>query len=183
MKRFLSILIPVVLMLTAFCLPAGAKDQQLSMKYVPRTERGTLFYVDVYSGSSVSAATFELRYDPSIAEYREVSCDSDSAAVIGEADNGTVKIAYSHHSFAEGKLFCAAFKAVGTGEIRFELHMTQAVDEKLNYMKELSSCTLDVRLGKDDVVESSSSHSSKSGSSASDKSEGSSKNTLRMKRV
>ena len=143
-----------MLMLTALCADASAENQSLSMEYVPRTSRGALFYVDVYCEKGISAGVFELSYDAAAAEYHDAYAENDDASAMGEADHGIVKIAFSHHSHASGKLFRVALKALKTGTTRFTLHVTQAVDGDLNYLTDIPDCELEIKLGKDDVVDS-----------------------------
>ncbi len=124
------------------------------MKYVPRSLRGTLFYLDVYSEKPISAALFELRYDPAFAEFRDARCEDNNADAMGNAVGDTVSIAYSHRSAASGRLYRLSFKALRTGTTRFSLHPVQAVDHGLNELTGLSDCSVEVKFGKDDVVSS-----------------------------
>ena len=122
------------------------------MQYVPRTERGTLFYLDVYSDPAISAAVFELCFDSSAVEYRDVDCEDENGCAMGNPDGDTVKIAYSHPSGKSGKLCRLSFKALRAGTVSFSLYPTQAVDGELDYLKDLSDASLEVKLGKDDVI-------------------------------
>lgn len=122
------------------------------MQYVPRTERGTLFYLDVYSDPAISAAVFELCFDSSAVEYRDVDCEDENGCAMGNPDGDTVKIAYSHPSGKSGKLCRLSFKALKPGTVCFWLYPTQAVDGELDYLKDLSDASLEVKLGKDDVI-------------------------------
>lgn len=152
MKRvFLTSLLAAVLM-TSFCLVTSAQQQKISMQYVPRTERGTLFYLDVYSDPAISAAVFELCFDSSAVEYRDVDCEDENGCAMGNPDGDTVKIAYSHPSGKSGKLCRLSFKALRAGTVSFSLYPTQAVDGELDYLKDLSDASLEVKLGKDDVI-------------------------------
>ena len=151
MKRFLSALLSCLFMMTALCIGASAESGSLSMQYVPRTQRGALFYLDISCDTPVSAAVFVLDCDPTIAEYRDVFCDDDNACVMGNADGGSVKIAYSHRSGASGRLFRVAMKALSKGTVRFTLQMTQAVDAQLDDLTGVSDGLLEVTFGKDDV--------------------------------
>lgn len=166
MKRLLSALLMTAFLVT-LCVTASAEGSELSMKYIPRTERGTLFYLDIYSDPAVSAAVFELRFDPSAVEYRDTDCDDESGRAMGNSDGDVVKIAYSHHSSKSGKLCRLSFKALKIGTVRFTLHMTQAVDADLAYLTNLSDFSLEVKLGKDDVVLSDSSAQNDSSDKAS----------------
>lgn len=153
MKRMLSVLL-IVAFLTAPCIVASAESTDLSVKYVPRSQRGALFYLDVYIDQPVSAALFELHYDPVFAEFRDARCEDDDADAMGNAVDGTVRIAYSHRSAASGRLYRLSFKALRTGTTRFSLHPVQAADRDLNDLTGLSDCSVEVKFGKDDVVAS-----------------------------
>lgn len=166
MKRWLMLAALAAAIIVSFCTTATAENQTLSIKYVPRTQRGTLFYLDVGSPVSMSAAVFELYYDASSVEYRDVSGDDDDVSVRASTGDGVVRIAYCHTSAGSGRLFRVAFKALRAGDVCFSLHMSQAVDEKLNYLTGISDCALDIKLGKEDVFEYSSSGSSKNTSSS-----------------
>ncbi len=168
MKRIV-IFLSLPIFLITLCLSASAESGSLSLKYVPRTERGTLFYLDVYSDTPVGAAVFELSYDPSAAEFRSVIYDDDRGAVTANPDGGRVKIAFSHRSGVSGKLYRIAFKALAEGVLRFELRTTQAVDAKAAYLTGISGAALDVDLSKEDIVSADSSKKSASEKSSSKK--------------
>lgn len=153
-------------MLLAFCVSVSAESDPLSIKYVPRTTRGTLFYLDVSCDASVSAAIFELRFDPNRVEYRSVNSDDDHASVMATTDGGLVKIAYSNRDAAKGMLFRLAFKALSAGEADFTLSLSQAVDGDLHYLTDVPVCKLTVKLGKEDVAAGSTSISEKSAKSS-----------------
>lgn len=179
MKRLLSVLFVTTLLIT-LCVTASAESAKLSLNYVPRSQRGSLFYLDVYCSDPVSAAVFELSYDPTIAEFRDAYCDDDNADAMGNAVGNTVKIAYSHRAGVSGKLYRLSFKALHTGSTRFTLHITQAVDGDLNDMTNIGGCTAEVKFGKDDVVSSDTikqKSSEKASGKASKSSEKSSKST------
>lgn len=165
MKRLITLLISAI-MLLAFCVSVSAESDPLSVKYVPRTTRGTLFYLDVSCDASVSAAIFELRFDPDRLEYRSVNSDDDHASVMANAGGGTVKIAYSNRDAAKGMLFRLAFKALSAGEADFMLSLSQAVDGDLHYLTDVPVCKLTVKLGKEDVAAGSTSISEKSAKSS-----------------
>ena len=152
MKRVFLISLLAAVLMTSFCLVTSAQQQKISMQYVPRTERGTLFYLDIYSDPAISAAVFELCFDSAAVEYRDVDCEDENGCAMGNADGDTVKIAYSHPSGKIGKLCRLSFKALRAGTVSFSLHPTQAVDGELDYMKDLSDFSLEVKLGKDDVI-------------------------------
>ena len=152
MKRLLLASLLAVVLMISFCLVTSAQQQKISMQYVPRTERGTLFYLDVYSDPAISAAVFELCFDSSAVEYRDVDCEDENGCAMGNPDGDTVKIAYSHPSGKSGKLCRLSFKALRAGTVSFSLYPTQAVDGELDYLKDLSDASLEVKLGKDDVI-------------------------------
>lgn len=153
MKKLLSALLMMIILVT-LSATASAEGEILSMQYVPRTQHGALFYLDVTCDTPISAAVFELHFDPSIAEYRSVYCDDENADAMGNADGDTVKIAYSHRASVCGKLYRLSFKALKTGTVQFTLHIVQAVDKDLNYLTDIPDFAIEVKLGKDDVVSS-----------------------------
>lgn len=136
------------------CLAPSAAQQNITLKYVPRSERGTLFYLELSCDPAVSAAMFELRFDPSAVEYRDADCDDEDGYVTGNADGDTVRIAYSHRAGKSGKLCRLSFKALKAGAVSFTLHPTQAVDADLEYLNDLTDASLEIKLGKDDVIRS-----------------------------
>ena len=152
MKRIVSVLMLTAVLLGCLCGSAKAERQALSLKYVPRPERGSLFYLDVYSDSALSAAVLELDFDAASAAYRGVSCEDENASVMGNAAGNTVKLVFSHRAGMSGKLFRVGFKAIGEGTVRFTLRTDQAVNADLDYLNDLSDCTLEVRLTKADVI-------------------------------
>ena len=153
MKRLIAAWILAALMLLMWLPSAAAKDHSLTIKYVPRTQRGTLFYLDVYCDSVIGAAVFELGFDASAAEYRDAFCEDENGSAMGNPNGDTAKIAFSHRSGVSGRLFRVAFKALDTGTVRFSLHPVQAVDGSSRYLNDLPDCSLDVKFGEDDVVE------------------------------
>lgn len=126
-----------------------------------------MFYIDVSSSDEIRAAVMELRFDNSFAEYREVSAVSDSASVRAVCDGGCVKIAFADSPAVSGKICRVAFKAIQAGTCSFTLHVSQAADSEPKSLTDFSDYTLDVKLGKDDVITSST--SSKASSASSDK--------------
>ena len=144
MKRILSALILPLLLVSELCLPAGAKKTPISLQYVPPTQRGTLFYLEVYADTDIAAAVFELHSDPT-AEYRSAACDDDRASVEAVEEGSAVKIAYSNRSSASGRLFRLAFKAQSSSGVRFTLHTSQAVDGELRYLTDIPDVVLEIR--------------------------------------
>lgn len=144
----------MMIILVTLSATASAEGEIVSMQYVPRTQHGALFYLDVSCDTPISAAVFELHFDPSIAEYRSVYCDDENADAMGNTDGDTVKIAYSHRTSVCGKLYRVSFKALKTGTVQFTLHLGQAVDKDLNYLTDIPDFAIEVKLGKDDVVSS-----------------------------
>lgn len=156
----------LVVMLTAFCASASAESDPLSVEYVPRTTRGTLFYLDISCVLPVSAAVFELQFDSERVEYRSVHCEDNNASAIATADDSALRIAYSSRNAAKGTLYRLAFKAIRAGETDFTLRISQAVDGDLRYLQSIPAYTLSVKLGKDDVIAGSTAITDKSTQSA-----------------
>ncbi len=169
MKRIVSVLMLTAVLLSCLCGSAKAERQALSLKYVPRPERGSLFYLDVYSDTALSAGVFALEFDAASAAYRDVSCEDENASVMGNAAGNTVKLVYSHREGVSGKLFRVGFKAIGEGAVRFTLHTDQAVNADLDYLNDLSDCTLEVRLTKADVIAAEDARSDDRAKASSDK--------------
>ena len=142
MRRLISLL--VVIALTAvLCVTAHAEDQPISMQFIPCSQRGTLYYLDIYSDTEVAAAMFELRSEPAAA-YRSVYCDDDNAAVEAAAEDAAVKIVYSNRSAGKGKLFRVAFKAQSSDSIRFTLRTVQAADAGLQYLTDIPDVSAEI---------------------------------------
>lgn len=105
----------------------------------------------------------ELRFDDSIAEYREVSAAEKSTTVRATCSNGCVKIALADSGAVKGRLCRVGFKAIQKGSGSFTLHISQATDAEPRLISGLSDYSLDVDFGEDDI--SSSSASSRAASS------------------
>ena len=147
-------------------------------EYTPKSEKSALFYIDLYSSDEVSAAIMELSFDEKFAEYREVSAVEKTSTVRAACDNACVKIAFADSAAVKGKLCRVAFKALQAGTCSFTLHISQAADSAPNLMTDLADSTIEVKLGKDDVVTSASSKSTKTSSNSSGKSNTSSRSTI-----
>ena len=149
----------VILILQSLFVSASAAGT-FYCEYVPKTETGSLFYVDVYCERAVTSAVIELSYDQSAVEYRSVSSDAESSS---RDANGKVSIALANRSAFSGKLCRVGFMALSAGETGFELHMAQACDGNLDYITGLADYSLKIKLGKDDVAASPSASSKTDG--------------------
>ena len=178
MKRLFTMLSAVLIIFGGFPLFASAKAESISACYVPKTQRGTLFYIDIYSGTSIGAAILEVGYDDAIAEFSDVSCESPEGAAEAHAENSIVTIAYTNREPSGDKLCRLSFKALKTGTVDFTVTVTQAVDDDLGYLSDLSPCTLSVKLGTVDIPTASSSVTKTSGSSTSKRSYSGSKSSV-----
>lgn len=178
MKRLFTMLSAVLIIFGGFPLFASAKAETISACYVPKTQRGTLFYIDIYSGTPIGAAILEVGYDDAVAEFSDVSCESPEGAAEAHAENSIVTIAYTNREPSGDKLCRLSFKALKTGTVDFTVTVTQAVDDDLGYLSDLSPCTLSVKLGTEDIPTVSSSVIKTSGSSTSKRSYSGSKSSV-----
>lgn len=180
MKKFGISLLMFLILLSLFSGVSAAET--FYCEYVPKTETGSLFYVDVYCERAVTSAVIELSFDESAVEYRSVTSDAESSS---RAANGKVSIALANKSAFSGKLCRVGFVALRACETSFGLHMAQACDGNMKLISGLSDHSIKIKLGKDDVAASSSASSKttagteKSGGKASsEKTEGSSKSSI-----
>lgn len=176
MKRAAAWLIVLLMMFIA--IPCSA-ESGFSCEYVPKTATGTVFYIDIYSTVDISAVVMELSFDESFAEYRETSAAQKSSTVRSIKENGLVKIALADSGTVKGKLCRVAFKAIQTGTCTFGLHITQAADAEPKLLSGFSDSSIEVKLGKDDIVSESASKTSSKVSSKSDKNSSSSRSYLK----
>lgn len=176
MKRIVAL--TIILWLAFIGIPCAA-DSGFYCEYTPKAEKSTVFYIDVYSTVEVSATVMELRFDESFAEFREVSSSEKSTSVRSVKESGAVRIALADSGALKGKLCRVAFKALQTGICTFDLHISQAADSEPKLMVAISDSSIEVKLGKDDIVAESSSKASSMASSKSDKNSASSKAYLK----
>lgn len=170
--RLRTVVCCVIMLLTIAGIPCAAASG-FSCEYSPKTEKSALFYIDVYSADEISAAVMELRFDDSIAEYREVSAVGASSSVRAACESDCVRFAFADSGAVTGKLCRVAFKALQTGTCTFTLHIAQAADRDAKLLTGFSDASLEIKLGKDDVVSDASAKSSSKPSSTEKKSSGS----------
>ncbi|MBQ3265291.1 MAG: hypothetical protein IJH07_05885 [Ruminococcus sp.] len=166
--RIIACLAAIFLLLAGF--PCAASDG-FYCTYTPKTENSSVFYIDVYSSAQVSAAVLELYFDDSFAEYRETSAVVSTSVVRDTCENGCVKLAFADSGVVTGQLFRAAFKALQAGTVTFTLRVTQAADAQPMLLSGFADYSLEVKLGKNDVISGSSAKVSSKVSTASSKSE------------
>ena len=159
MKRLTAAVTAILTIMLFLCLPAHAVDGRLTLEYVPRAERGTVFYLDISYDGTLSAATLELSYDGAAAEYREIGASASTSTVKTKAENGVVKIVFGDSAGVSGRLCRLTFKALSGANAAFTLRMTEGVDGGLNRIGAITPATLTAAPG--------GSYSSKSGSSGS----------------
>ena len=175
MKRITACLIVLLMLFVGIpCSAAGG----FYCEYTPKSEKSTVFYIDLCSSDEVSAAIMELRFDEKIAEYREASAVEKASTVRAACDNACVRIAFADSGSVKGKLCRVAFKALQAGKCSFTLHISQAADSAPNLMTDFHDSSIEVKLGKDDVVASASAKSAKTSSKSSGKSNTSSRSTI-----
>ena len=146
MRRVLAAAAALWMMLLLFCPLADAAGGQLSLCYVPRSERGSLFYLDIAYEGELSAAMFTLRFDSALTEYRSIDACAAFSTVKAKADGSTVQIVFGDSGCVSGSLCRLTFKALGVGSAAFSLRMTEGVDGGLSYIEPLPSCGLTVSL-------------------------------------
>ena len=150
MRRAGWICLSAVLVVLLSCMRVSAAGG-ITCNYTPRTEKGTVFYIDVSADSDISAAVIELRYDTDKAALRSVAAAEETSFVRQRSQDGCVRIAFADSGAVRGMLFRVAFKATAAGECTFTLHTVQAVDSGLHDVGRLKDDTLTVTLGKKDV--------------------------------
>ena len=149
MKRIAAL--TIILLLIFFGIPCAA-DSGFYCEYSPKTEKSNVFYIDIYSTVDTSAAVMELGFDESFAEFREVSAVEKSTSVRSVKESGAVRIALADSGAIKGKLCRVAFKALQAGTCTFDLHISQAADSEPKLMGAFPDSSIEVKLGKDDVV-------------------------------
>ena len=146
MKRFFTLL--TILSVLLFDIGTYAADV-FYCEYVPKTESGSVFYIDICCRRELSAAVMELGYDSGAVEYRSATSDHEVSA---RAADGRVYVAVAGNPAFSGTLCRLAFKALRTGPCSFELRMKQACDGDLSYVTDLPDYTLSVSFAEKDVV-------------------------------
>lgn len=177
MRRIATLFVALTMLIGAFSVSVSAQTP-LSVKYVPKTQRGTMFYLDLFSELPIGAAVFDISYDDDVAEFRGVYCDSADAAAEAHAENSVIGLAYSNRKPSSGKLFRLSFIALKSGTINFAVTVTQAVDSELSYLSDIPACQLSVKLGKEDIPVSSANSAKASGKTTSKKSYSGSKSNI-----
>ncbi len=176
MRRTAALMLGLVMIFLG--IPCAA-ESGFYCEYTPKTENSTVFYIDVYTTVEISAAVMELSFDRSMVEYREASAVEKSSAVRAASENGVVKLALADSGARKGKLCRVAFKALQAGACVFRLHISQASDGEPRSIGGFSDSSIEVKLGKDDVVEDSAVKTSAKASSVSGKHTSGSRSSLR----
>lgn len=167
MRRFAAAIL--LLILLPFCVIDTAAAGDISMEYTPKSERSSLFYIDVFCKREVTAAVFDLQFDDSMVSYHSVSSDDAAVSVRDNLQDGKVSVAFASADAVSGKLCRLSFKALKVGSVNFVLHFSQAADANKTLVTQLGDSTLTVKLGKDDIV-TASEEKSKTASGSSSKS-------------
>lgn len=176
MKRIVALMIVFVMMFIG--IPCSA-ESGFYCEYLPKTEKSAVFYIDIYSTVDVSAAVMELSFDEGFVEYRNTSAAAETSTVRSAYRNGLVRLALADSGTIKGKLCRVAFKALKAGTCTFNLHISQASDGEPKLLSGFSDSSIEVKLGKDDIVEGSAEKASSKTSSKADKSGSSSKSYLK----
>lgn len=172
MRRVIAAFAALVICL--FCAVCSAKEIGFSCEYTPKSEKSSVFYIDVICEREVSAAVFSLDYDEKFVSFRSVDATESTTTVRGNDAGGRVTVALADSGSVKGKLCRLSFQALSQGETSFVLKVSQAADDSMDKVETSEDYTLTVTFDKDDVV-SSSSKGSKSSSGSSSKSSSSSK--------
>lgn len=146
MRRCFAAAAAFVMIFLLFRSPAAAEGGRLYTVFVPPADRGTIFYLDIYSDDALSAAMLELRYDDALAEYRSVTASATTTSVKAKATGGVVAIVLGDSAGAGGCLCRLTFKALASGTVSFILRMTEGVDAALNRITPPPADTLSVTL-------------------------------------
>ena len=170
MKR-ISLLTAIVILMSVFGIVpfSAAAAGGFYCRYSPKTENSSVFYIDIYSSGSVSAAVMELYYDSGFAEYREADTVGNTSVVRDNCEGGCVKLAFADSGVVTGELCRVAFKALQAGTCTFTLRVPQASDADAKPLDGYADYALEVKLGKNDVVSGASSKSAQASSKASSK--------------
>lgn len=153
MKRVLLIAFALIWIIPV-CTCAAADD--CYTEYTPRSEKSSVFYIDVYSRREVTAAVFELSFDDKMVSYYSVVPSNSTATVRDHSQKGKVTAAFADSSAVSGKLCRFSFKALQAGSVKFTLHMEQASGADKKLLSGWKDHTLTIQLGEDDVVDPSS---------------------------
>ena len=159
-----SFLAAALTLLTLFSFTAYAAGG-IYFEYTPPSERGSIFYIDIYSDYELSAAVFELSFDSSAAEYRASKATNSTSSCRTKEEDGRVRIAFADTDSVKGDILSLSFKAASSGECRFVLKTEQAVDKNLDYLTGLKDYTFTVSFDKDGVSSDAGGISSKTRSS------------------
>jgi hypothetical protein len=140
-------------MIGVFSFTVSASTAMISLEFVPRTPKGTIFYLDISSDEVIGAAVFEMDFDDDTVEYRSVS-GYDGASVQVTKDDDHLRIAYGHPSGGSGNLLRLTFNALTSAQTDFTLHTEQAVDGEAVYLDDLPDYNLCADVGRQTVVSS-----------------------------
>lgn len=162
--RRLTIVLTAFLLVVLMCPAAYADSDCFYCKYKPKAERGTLFYVEIYSKEEISAAVAELSVNSNYADFRSVTAEDSDDSVRSSQEGSIIRVAFASEKAKSGILFRVGFKALSAGKCDFVLNVDSAADGEQSLLQGFSPYTLSVSLGKDDVA--SSGKSAKSGSSS-----------------
>lgn len=150
MKRIVSL--AVILLLLTSIVGSAFAAQTFYTTYTPKSEKSSLFYIDIFCEQEITAAVFDLSYDESMVSFYDVKSAISTASVRENTQSGKVLIAFANSKSDSGQLCRVSFKALQAGSLDFVLHIQQAADGDAKVLSPFDDCTLTVRLGKDDVV-------------------------------
>ena len=122
----------LLLIYLMICPSASAARAWLYAEFDPPSDRGSIFYIDVFSDTQLSAAMLELDFDSSIAEFRSADAANDTSDIDHKADGDRVTIVFCDSGAVSGRLCRLTFKALGEGAFSATLRMTDGVGGDLN---------------------------------------------------
>jgi len=152
MRRLTAVIAALLLFMLTALNTTASKSGTLYAKYVPRSETGTLFYIDIYCSAELRSADLQLTYDSSAVEYREISATDKNAYAKAKSAKGSVRILFTDSSSVKGQLCRLSFKALTQGDTELILHDNGMVGGDLKYLSGVPDSALTISLGKEDIV-------------------------------
>lgn len=167
LKKLFSVILCLVTVLF-FAVVVQAENAVSLWSENVEVKNNRLFDVEIYVDSSfnLAAATFEISYDSSMMEYREVSTEIVGGQVKATDINGKVKAVFLKNEGISSnggvKLFSAKFKAVAEGICNVGISMYDCVDNNVTEIKEKGSAQIKITVsGSEAAVISSTDEKSK----------------------
>ena len=166
MKRLITVFAAIFLIFAFACVPASADSGVIYAECVPPVDNGSLFYIDVFSDTGVSAAQLTLYFDDSFAVYRGISAEKKTSAVRASEKSGCVAFIFCDKDSVSGRLCRLTFRAECDGETELLLSADEVLDASAANVQGVPDCVITLSIEGSKVV----SHSSSKASSKSSKS-------------